>query len=118
MQAPCQERSAGLCRYQGRGVEFHLDGEDRVERMHAHRVGRRVGGVEVGVFNGGIPPDIQFGMLPQAVQELLGKPKRVIQGNDSAYPDTIEQHEYAGMVLEYDRMPSKQLVLSGVRIPK
>lgn len=118
MELACPARAPGVCRYAERGAEFFLDGEDRVERMHLHRVGRRVAGTQMGIFNGAIPPDLQFGMLPEAVMEGLGKPTRVIQGDAGAYPGTVEQHEYAGMVLEYDRMPSGQLVLSGIRIPK
>lgn len=118
MQAPCEERASGVCRYLGRGVEFFLDGEQRVVRIHLHRVGRRVPSGEFGVFNGAIPPDLQFGMLPEAVQQHLGKPKDVVQGETGGHPGSIEQHAYEGMVLEYDRAPSGQTVLSGIRIPK
>ena len=118
MKAKCEERAPGVCRYLERGAEFFLNKEDRLERIHLHRVGRRVKSGQFGIFNGAIPPDLQFGMLPQAVGAALGKPKRVVQGDAGAHPATVEQHEYEGMVLEYDRMPSKQLVLGGIRIPK
>ncbi|MBX3129962.1 MAG: hypothetical protein KF718_24815 [Polyangiaceae bacterium] len=119
MDKPCEVREPTLCRYVTRAADFTLDGDTRVTRIHVHRVGRSAGkDGHYGVFNGAIPPDLQFGMLPEAIQEHLGKPVRVERGNAGAHPATAEQHEYDGMVLEYDVMPSGQSVLGGVRIPR
>ncbi len=117
MEAPCEERTPKLCRYYIRAVEFHLDAEERVERIHVHRLDRKQGEKTFGVFNGGIPPDLSFGMLPEAIQQILGPPKSKRQGAEGAAPGTAESHVYEGMVLEYDRMPNGQLVLGGIRIP-
>ncbi|MCA9600211.1 MAG: hypothetical protein KC776_43205 [Myxococcales bacterium] len=123
MQAPCEVRTPKLCRYIHRAAEFLLDDEGRVRAIHVHRVGRSAGTAPdggtliYGVFNGAIPPDLAFGMLPTAIQQQLGPPKKVIPGDAGATPGTVEQHVYDGMVIEYDRMPNGQLVMGGVRIP-
>lgn len=117
MEAPCEERTPKLCRYYIRGVEFHLDDQGQVERIHVHRLDRKLGEKSFGIFNGAIPPDLQFGMLPGAIQEQLGPPKEKKTGDQGAFAGTAEQHVYDGMVLEYDRMPNDQLVLGGIRIP-
>ncbi len=118
MGQPCQVREKHLCRYVARAVDFTLNDENRVTRIYVHRVGRKAGNHgHFGVFNGAIPPDLQFGMLPSAIQEHLGKPLEVTKGDEGSYPGTAESHRYDGMVLEYEAMPSGQRVLSGVRIP-
>ena len=118
MQAKCERVTPESCRYVDRGIEFHLDEKGVVKRLHLHRVGRAADGDATwGPFNGAIPPDLAFGMLPSAIQEHLGKPKRIETGAAGAHPATAEQHHYDGVVLEFDRMPSDQLVLGGIRIP-
>lgn len=118
MQAKCEELTAERCRYVDRGIEFHLNDQRVLARMHIHRMGRAAGdGASWGPFHGAIPPDLAFGMLPGAIQEHLGKPKQVKPGADGAHPETVEQHVYDGVVLEYDRLPNGSLVLGGIRIP-
>lgn len=118
MEAPCEEKTATLCRYAKRAVEFELGADGKTIRIHAHRMGRAAGGGKTyGVFNGGIPPDLQFGMIMPAVQEFLGPPLKVETGTVGAAAETAAQHHYQGMVVEYDRLPTGKLVLGGVRIP-
>jgi hypothetical protein len=119
MQAKCPELTEKSCRYVDRGIEFELDDKRVLKRIKIHRVGRAAGGGATwGPFHGVIPPDLLFGMLPFAIQEHLGKPQKVVQGNTGAHPETVEQHYYPKTVLEYDRMPNGQLVLGGVRLPE
>ncbi|MBK7578610.1 MAG: hypothetical protein IPI67_00255 [Myxococcales bacterium] len=117
MEAPCEEKTPTLCRYVGRAVEFELDGAGKVKRIRAHRQGRKVGDKEYGVFNGAIPPDLLFGMLPAAIQQYMGPPERVIENNEGAAPECFQQHAYKGIVLEYDRLPNGRPALGGARIP-
>jgi hypothetical protein len=119
MQAKCPELTDAKCRYVDRGIEFELDEKRVLKRIKIHRVGRAAGnGQTWGPFHGAIPPDLLFGMLPFAVQEHLGKPQKVVQGNAGAHPEAVEQHYYPKTVLEYDRMPNGQLVFGGVRLPE
>jgi hypothetical protein len=119
MEAPCDEKSPTHCRYVGRAIEFEFADDGKLRKLHAHRHGRAAGaGKSYGVFNGAIPPDIAFGMLIPAVQEILGPPEKTVEGNAGAAPETVSQHFYKGMVLEYDRAPNGKIVLGGVRIPE
>jgi hypothetical protein len=117
MELPCPDKSDTVCRYVDRGAEFRfVDG--KLTRIVIHRGGREAPGGKVwGVFNGGIPPDLQFGMIVPAVQQFLGPPKSVKQGNEGADTETSEQHVYEGMVLEYDQLPGGRLIYGAVRIP-
>lgn len=118
MEVPCEEKTPTLCRYIGRAVEFELGEDGKVKKIRAHRRGRAaVGDKTYGVFNGAIPPDVAFGMLVRAVQEVLGPPDKVEDGNAGAAPEAVSQHRYKGMVLEYDRLANGNVVLGGVRIP-
>jgi hypothetical protein len=117
MEALCDEKTATLCRYVARAVEFELDDKGKVQRIRAHRQGRKAGEKSYGVFNGAIPPDLLFGMIPAAVQQYLGPPEKVIEGNQGAAPEAFAQHVYKGMVLEWDRLPNGRTALGGVRIP-
>jgi hypothetical protein len=118
MEKACPDKSDTVCRYVDRGVEFRF-ADGKVNRILIHRGDRKAPGDKVwGVFNGGIPPDLRFGMVVPAIQQFLGPPKKVVQGADGADPETQEQHYYEGMVLEYDPTPKGQLILSGIRIPE
>lgn len=117
MEAPCDEKTPSLCRYLARAVEFELDDKGKVSRIRAHRQGRKVGEKTYGVFNGAIPPDLMFGMIPAALQQHLGPPEKVIDGNQGAAPEAYAQHVYKGMVLEWDKLPNGRTALGGVRIP-
>jgi hypothetical protein len=124
MQAKCEQLTPKACSYFRHGIEFQLDENAVMTRLHIHRPGRRAGSTEAGAdvqwgaFNGAIPPDLVFGMLPKAVQEHLGPPKKAAPADGKAFDGTVEQHFYEGMVLEYERMPSGALVLAGIRIPE
>jgi hypothetical protein len=124
MQSKCELLTPKSCSYFRHGIEFQLDDKGVMTRLHIHRPGRSAGKSESGgelnwgAFNGAIPPDLVFGMLPKAIQEHLGRPERVTLGEQDAYPGTVEQQFYEGMVLEYERMPSGALVLAGIRIPE
>jgi hypothetical protein len=124
MEAKCEQLTAKSCRYITRGIEFHLDEKGAMTRLHIHRPGRGAGSTDAGLelswgpFNGRIPPDLAFGMLPTAIQEHLGPPKKVVSGAAGAHSQTAEQHFYEKMVLEYERLPNSKLVLGGIRIPE
>lgn len=118
MELPCPDKSDTVYRYVDRGVEFRF-ADGKLTRILVHRGGREAPGGKVwGVFNGGIPPDLQFGMIVPAVQQYLGPPKSVKAGNEGADTETTEQHVYEGMVLEYDKLPSGRLIYGAVRIPE
>lgn len=117
MELPCPDKSETVCRYVDRGAEFQFV-NDKLTRIVIHRGGRAAPDGKVwGVFNGGIPPDLRFGMIIPAVQQFLGPPKSVKAGNEGADKETTEQHVYEGMVLEYDTLPAGRVILGGVRIP-
>ena len=78
---------------------------------------RKVGDKTYGLFNGAIPPDLMFGMIPTAIQQYLGPPERVIESNEGASPEAAYQHVYKGLVLEYDKLPTGRTVLGAARIP-
>lgn len=119
MKAKCPELTKQSCRFVDRGIEFLLDEKGVLTRFRIHRLGRAAGGGKTwGPFNGAIPPDLLFGMLPSAIKEHLGKPEKVVKGNQGAHPEAVEQHRYGKAILEYDRMPNGQLVLGGVRMPE
>jgi hypothetical protein len=123
MELPCEVKEDKVCRYIARGVEFELK-NGVTERVRVHRAGRAAGkdaaGVEreYGFFNGAIPPDLAFGMVPKAIQEHLGAPERV-ETLEAAPPNyTAERHYYPGMIVEYDRHSNGNLIMGGVVIEK
>jgi hypothetical protein len=126
MEAPCDFQTADLCRYYKQAIDFELK-DGVLARIHVHRFDRPAGNDATGksrvygAFNGGIPPDLRFGMLPWAIQEHLGKPLRVAPApGERAYNvnSTAELHYYDGLILEYDRLPSGNLILGGIVIEK
>jgi hypothetical protein len=119
METPCEERSASMCRYVTRAVEFHLGEDGALREVRVHRPGRPAGESRTyGMFHGAIPPDIKMLMLPWAVQEVLGKPSRVEKVSDGGAFYTAEHHHYEGMMLEYDRLQNGNLVLGGIVVTK
>lgn len=123
MQAPCDVKTESLCRYLARAVEFELrDGV--LERIRVHRRGRAAGKdangarLEYGFFNGAIPPDLRFGMLPKAIQEYLGQPLRAEKAETPNENNTVEIHHYKGLVVEYDLLPNGNPIMGGVVIAK
>jgi hypothetical protein len=124
MMGPCAERTDTVCRYVNKGLEFVLQDGVTVA-IQIHRPGRRVLGPgkhaqeEYGALNAVIPPDIAVGMLPEAVQKVLGKPKKVEKVTDGGPHQTVERHTYDGLVLEYDRNTlNRNIILGGIRVVK
>ena len=124
MEAPCEVKTADVCRYVVRAVEFDLK-DGITERIVVHRKDRPAGVDALGrpqlygFFNGGIPPGVGLGMIPSAVLELMGKPissERVKVRNDNS---TIDRDTYpGGLVLEYDEYTNGKVMLGGVIITK
>ena len=124
MEAPCEEATETLCRYVTRAVEFRLK-DGKTDQIRVHQQQRPAGGKDpngqprlFGVFNGFIPPGASFGMLPAAIQELLGPAKRVEQVAEPGIYNTRQLHYYEGMVLEFDMFSNGNLILGGARIPE
>ena len=124
MMSPCDERTDTVCRYLSKGIEFVLKDGVTVA-IQIHRPGRQVLGPgkhaqqSYGALNAVVPPDVAVGMLPEAVQKVLGKPKRVEKVTDGGPHHTIERHIYDGLVLEYDRNAlNGNIILGGIRIVK
>jgi hypothetical protein len=117
---PCEEKreEAGrtLCRYSAQAVEFVL-ADGGVVEFRAHRLGRLfnpgTSKVDYGIFNGGFESGVAFGMVPRAVQELLGKPRatRPVEGDNPHH--TVEIYEYDGVTLQFDRISPESVVLGG-----
>ncbi len=123
MNAPCDDSTETLCRYVARGVDFTLKDDATVE-MRVSRKGREAKRnaageiVEYGFFNGAIPPDLYFGMLPPAVQQYLGQPQKVEKITPMGPDGFSERHVYDGITLEYDAWSTGNLVLGAVVLTK
>jgi hypothetical protein len=123
MAAPCDVKTRDLCRYIGRAVEFQLE-NGAVKLINVQRAGRPAGKdgagkvVEYGFFNGAIPPDLQLGMVPSALQEHLGQPRSVDRRDAAGPADRLEVHHYPGLRVEYDRLENGNLVASAFVIFK
>jgi hypothetical protein len=121
MQAPCDYVDEGVCRYVGRAAEFHLS-DGVVGRIKVHRRDRPAGKNEqgepavYGIFNGAIRPDLQVGMIPEAIQEVLGPPARVERIENPGPNHEVERHFYPGMQLTYDRLDNGKLALGEVEL--
>jgi hypothetical protein len=59
-------------------------------------------------------------MVPSAIQEHLGAPKRVerSQSAGTGAADRVEVHHYDGMRIEYDRIENGNLVVGGILLFK
>jgi hypothetical protein len=57
-------------------------------------------------------------MVPDAIQEHLGKPTSVERKDVTGVASNVEIHHYDGMTLEYDRLDNGNLVVGGVIIAK
>jgi hypothetical protein len=123
MGAPCDDSTETLCRYVARGVDFTLK-DDAVTEMRISRKGREAKRdaagdiVEYGFFNGAIPPDLYFGMLPPAVQQYLGQPQKVEKITPMGPDGFSERHVYDGITLEYDAWSTGSLVLGAAVLTK
>lgn len=121
MQKKCDQVTAKQCRYVDRAVVFDLEG-GKVTTIRVQRPGRPAGkgpdGREqrYGIFNGAIPPDIRAGMMPWAVQRVLGPPRKV-EKRDGTDPDhVVEIAQYDGLTLSYDKLPNGKLSLGEIAI--
>jgi hypothetical protein len=123
MALPCDVKTNEVCRYIGRGVEFQLE-NGVTKTVYVNRAGRPAGkdnlgrDAEYGFFNGAIPPDLQLGMVPSAIQEHLGAPKHIDRTDATGAADRVEVHHYDGMRIEYDRIENGNLVVGGIMIFK
>ena len=116
MAAPCEVKTADVCRYPGRGVEFVLE-KGVTQTVHIYRAGRptrdQAGNpTEFGFFRGAIPPDLQLGMVPAAIEEKLGKAENVDKRDLTGPANGVETHHYPGLTLIYDRLDNGNLVLA------
>jgi hypothetical protein len=116
MEAPCDTASADVCRYVARAIEFRMK-DGVVHAMAVQRRGRQAGKdaqghpLSFGVFNGMIPPDLEVGMIPSAIQEYLGAPDRIEALKNPGPDGNAERHYYAGLTLTYDRLENGNLAL-------
>jgi len=125
MALPCDVKTKDVCRYLARGVEFQLE-NGVTKTILVSRAGRPAGkdaagkDAEYGFFNGAIPPDLQLGMVPSAIQEHLGQPKRVERDPNAGAgaADRVEIHHYDGLRIEYDRIENGNLVVGGIAVFK
>jgi len=125
MAVPCEEKKEEapnviVCRYSAQAVEFYLT-NGVVTRMRAHRLGRLMREnpkLEFGIFNGHFVEGASFGMVMNAVQELLGKPTAVHPLDGSGPYGTVEIDDYPNYSLEYDQLKPGQVVLGGVDLTR
>jgi hypothetical protein len=122
MEAPCEVKTAEVCRYQGRGVEFLLE-NGVTKQVHVYRAGRPAKDAagqdtEYGYFRGAIPPDLQLGMIPQAIEEHLGKAPLVDRRDVTGPAERVETQYYPGLTAMYDRLENGNLVLAEVVVFK
>ena len=134
MKKPCQYVDKAVCRYSGRAVEFFFDEKGMTRHIHLHRARRRLGpeGVMFGQFNGNFPSSaefplrsrIRFGMLAAGVVELMGPPTEILKEwppetrNHPSAHAVVSVVAYPGMWLEYDKLESGSMVLSGIILKK
>ena len=57
-------------------------------------------------------------MIPKAIQEHLGQPKRVERSDAAGVALNAEVHYYDGITVEYDRIENGNLVMGGVILHK
>jgi hypothetical protein len=123
MAEPCEQKRQDsprvlVCRYSAQAVEFFLT-DGSLTEVRIHRLGRPFGAEpkpDFGIFNGRFEGGASLGMLPSAVQELLGKPRAVHPVKEANPYGTIEVHDYDGFTLEYDRLDPERVVLGGARL--
>jgi hypothetical protein len=121
MQARCDVASAELCRYFARAVEFRLT-DGVATGIKVHRRDRSAGKdargepAVYGIFHGAIRPDLQLGMIPDAMQEVLGPPQKVELVKTKTSHGEAERHHYPGMALTYDRLDNGKLALGEVEL--
>jgi hypothetical protein len=121
MQTKCEELTDKYCRYVAAGIELELT-KGAVSGIVIHRFDRPIAGDpnrKWGTFAGGIPPAVRMMMVPEAVIEYLGKPRRteVVTGDNPNW--TVRRDTYDGMILEYDKnRANDRLMLGQIRVVK
>lgn len=124
MEAPCEVKTPEVCRYIVRAVEFQLDKAGVTQRIVVHRKDRPALDAHgkpqaYGFFNGVIPPGAALGMIPKAVQQILGPPQSSERVTTANPFHTLARDTYpGGMVLEYDEYTNGNVMLGGVIISK
>jgi hypothetical protein len=121
MDLPCEVKTAEVCRYFSRAVEFTL--KDGVcSAVTIHRQGRPAGkdksgrARNYGIFNGGLPPDFELMMLQKVIMEHLGEPLKKEPVHDQPDFSTVERHYYNGLVVEYDQLENEKVVLGEIEV--
>jgi hypothetical protein len=121
MQAKCEELTDKFCRFVSYGIELEL-ASGAVSGIVIHRFDRQVDGSpnkQWGTFAGGIPPRVLMAMVPEAVIEQIGKPKRTETIKEANPYGAVRRDTYDGMVLDYDNNRlNNRLMLGQVRIVK
>jgi hypothetical protein len=121
MQIKCEELTDKYCRYIASGIELELT-NGAVSGIVIHRFDRPVAGdpdKKWGVFAGGIPPKVLMTMVPEAVIEQLGKPKRTETLKEDPLNWTVRRDTYDGLVLDYDKnRANDRLMLGQIRVVK
>lgn len=121
MGMKCEELTEQHCRILQAGVEFELK-DGVVSAMVVHRFERPVPGTPGktwGTFAGGIPPNIHMLMVPEVVEQELGKPTTSVAVDENNPNRTVRRVTYPGLELEYDKNPTNgRLMLGGVRVVK
>jgi len=125
MEAPCEIKTADSCRYIERAVEFQLkDGVvDRIVISSHKRLATPFKDDHGqprwnGFFNGVIPPDLYFGMVPKAIRDVLGAPKSTEQVSTPNEFNTVQRDTYPGLVAEYDKYENGNLILGAIILTK
>jgi hypothetical protein len=121
MQSKCEELSEKRCRYISAGIELELT-NGAVSGMVVHRFERPVEGSpdkKWGMFAGGIPPKVTLMLVPEAVIEELGQPRRTEEVTGENPNWTVRRDIYDGLVLEYDKnRANDRLMLGSIRVVK
>jgi hypothetical protein len=119
MEGQCDIQTETRCGYIRAASEFTLSA-GVVSGMKFHRRDRRVpqapaaGEQYYGSFNGGMRPNIMFGLLRDVVLKEFGSPTKTepLTGPDGQ----IQRDFYPGLILEYDRLENQKVVLSGMEV--
>lgn len=121
MQSKCEELSEKYCRYVTAGIELELT-DGAVSGILVHRLNRPVAGnseKKWGIFAGGLPPKVMMMMVPEAVIEQIGKPKKTETVTEENPNWTVRRDFYDGLELEYDRnRANDRLMLGQIRVVK
>ncbi len=119
MEAPCEFKTDDACRYVGRAVEFHLkDGATDEIRVYRKDRPAQPAGRTYGIFNGSAREAPSLGMLREAVHGIIGKPLASANVENGGEAHTVVADDYDGMRIEYDRLPSGNVVVGCIILRK